>query len=644
MDATVASSAVRRIPLIPTVVPRAWWVRTLMVAVVWIAAAGCTMLTAPYIHGMTFAFFWVSVLFAAWSTGIWHAIVLSLASVVAANIIGHESVAVDDITLSDVIDVTSFVVASLFVSALASRESRTSTALRAGESQFRTLTEVSPVGIIIASPLLESVYLNPRAREITGLEAHEITADAWRDLMHPDDREAAMALNTAFRERRLDEYTSESRLVRHDGDVRWVRVMARWMRRDDGMPVAMVLALDDVTRERQLEARLQHAQKMEAVGQLAGGIAHDFNNLLTVITGNLEFLRDELPAQHPAQQDLQHIAAAADRARLLVKQLLAFGRRQMLKPQEIDLGEALRQAERWFARVLGDEISCRVRVAPGQSLRVRADPTQLDQVLLNLAVNARDAMLTARYGREGTGGELRLEADRLRLTVADLEAWPPLQAGEYVRLRASDTGHGMDDATRARVFEPFFTTKDIGHGSGLGLAMVEGIVAQSGGAIKVESRLGLGTTFTILLPAVDRTVENIERRTAPERTAVPAHGVILVVEDERTVRRTTRRTLVRAGYEVHEASNGVEALEKWGARGAELTAVVTDIRMPHMSGTELARQLRLSTPNLPIVFVSGYNDELDRLHSAYDVFLEKPFTRAALLDAVERAQAARGVS
>ena len=264
----------------------------------------------------------------------------------------------------------------------------------------------------------------------------------------------------------------------------------------------MVLALDDLTRERVLEAQLQHAQKMEAVGQLAGGIAHDFNNLLTVVSGNLEFLRHDLPAQHPAQEDVTQIASAVERARLLVKQLLAFGRRQMLRPQVVDIADAVTEAQSWFARLLGEKIRCVVEVNaphPG-ALQVMIDRAQLEQVLLNLAMNARDAMLTADHGHHGCGGDLFITADRVLLSADDLDEWAPLAPGPYVRLRVRDTGHGMDEPTRHRAFDPFFTTRPLGKGSGLGLATVEGIVAQSGGTVRVESTIGEGTVFTILLP------------------------------------------------------------------------------------------------------------------------------------------------
>jgi PAS domain S-box-containing protein len=604
---------------------------------VWLVAFGLTTVTGAYIDRATFVFFWMAVLFAAWYAGLVSAIAAALAAVLAVNVQMLREQGSSALGLSELLTLGIFVVASTLVSALAARLSRTANALRRSETQFRTLAEVAPVGIVIASPDFETIYVNPRALEIAGSPAEGLTMARWQSLVHPDDRQAVLDANTPFRLGLADQYTNEYRIMAAGDEIRWVRIMSRWVRGENGHRAGLVMTLDDVSRERQLEGRLQQSQKMEAVGQLAGGIAHDFNNVLTVIMSNLEFLRDEFPPENPLHQDFAHISAAAERARALVKQLLAFGRRSMLQPRHVNLVEALQQADRWFNRVLGDEIECRIEVDATQPLVVRVDPTQLDQVLLNLAVNARDAMLTSRYGTEGHGGVLRFQASRFELTAAEASKWAPLSPGSYVRLDARDTGHGMDAATRARVFEPFFTTKDVGRGSGLGLATVEGIVAQSGGAIRVDSTPGAGTTFTILFPEASSPA-TLEPAAAdePRSPRPPAHGTVLVVEDERAVRRTTRRMLVRAGYTVHECANGAEAIERWGDRAQELSVVVTDMRMPIMGGAELARALRLRAPNLPFVFVSGFHEAHDALKEGIDVFLEKPFSKEEMLEALDR--------
>jgi nitrogen-specific signal transduction histidine kinase/CheY-like chemotaxis protein len=408
----------------------------------------------------------------------------------------------------------------------------------------------------------------------------------------------------------------------------------------------MIDTVEDVTAQRQLEERLRQAQKMEAVGQLAGGIAHDFNNLLTVISGNLEFVQGDLPADlpadHPTRGDLAEIASAAERARTLVRQLLAFSRKQPVRMCPLQVGEVVRGAERLLRRVIGEEIVLDVALddlhAPAAV--VHADPGQLEQVLMNLAVNARDAMLTPMHGHPGTGGTLTIETAAVTLSADEARAWDGLAAGPHVRLRVQDTGHGMDALTRSHVFEPFFTTKDVGAGTGLGLATVFGIVRQAGGAVQVESAPGAGTTFTMLLPVTadaDASVPSAGRD-AEDRAAPGA--TVLLVEDEAPVRTTTRRVLERSGYVVLEARHGADALLLWARHGTAVDAVVTDLRMPEMGGRELVARLREVRPTLPVVFLSGYTERAGALDDEREVFVDKPFASEALLAALQRAIAA----
>jgi PAS domain S-box-containing protein len=386
---------------------------------------------------------------------------------------------------------------------------------------------------------------------------------------------------------------------------------------------------------RALEERLRQAQKMEAVGQLAGGVAHDFNNLLTVIAGNLEFVQADLPGDHPVRPDLDEIGRASERARGLVRQLLTFSRKQPVRPQRVALGELVRGAEKMLRRVIGEEITLAVDVADGVP-PVHADPGQLEQVLLNLAVNARDAMLTPLHGHPGTGGTLRLEVGRVALTAAEARAWDGVTAGEWVRLVVRDSGHGMDAATRAHAFEPFFTTKAVGTGTGLGLASAFGTVRQAGGAIRVESAPGRGAAFTILLPpdGAERDDGEAARPAAP----APAPALtVLLVEDEAPVRVAMRRMLERRGCAVLEARHGADALLVWRAHRARVGAVVTDLRMPEMGGRELIALVRAEAPSLPVVFVSGYSDQGPPADAGpHDAFVEKPLSADALLAALQR--------
>ena len=456
----------------------------------------------------------------------------------------------------------------------------------------------------------------------------------WLATVHVDDRvRVAEGLDAVRASSDRASWEDSYRFLRADG--MWVDVLDRcYVDRDDtGRAIRMIGAMEDVTAERQLEARLRQAQKMEAIGQLAGGIAHDFNNLLTVISGNLEFARGDLPTEHPVAPDLDEIAAATERARTLVRQLLTFSRQQPVQPRVVQVDEVVRGMERLLRRVIGEEIVFEVHVEPG-SAPVLIDPGQLEQVLMNLVVNARDSLLTARHGHAGTGGSLTVEVTPRALTMLERGTWGELSAGRYVQLSVRDTGHGMDRHTQAHLYEPFFTTKDVGTGTGLGLATVHGIVQHAGGGIRVDSAPGLGTTFTILLPAVDTTAAPLAPVTAPA-AAPEATATILVVEDETPVRTIVRRTLERQGYQVLEARHGADALLLWRRHRERVDAVITDMRMPEMGGEELVKQLRAERADLPVVFVSGYAEESSAaLVRRGDRFVEKPFTTDVLLSAL----------
>jgi PAS domain S-box-containing protein len=535
-------------------------------------------------------------------------------------------------------------------------------ALRESEERFRQLADnVSEIfWLVDLAPTLTGsrvIYVNPAYTRITGNPVDTV-ADSpvlGFDQIAADDLprviEAARAV--ADGEARTLEY----RLAVTGLPERVVRTRMFPIRDAAGHVVRIGGLTEDVTEQHSLEDRLRQAQKMEAVGQLAGGVAHDFNNLLTVIGANLAFVRAELGPAHTSENDLLGIADAAERARSLVRQLLSFSRKQAVHPRPLDLGELVRGAERLLQRVLGEDVALRVRVGPGP-LVVHADPGQLEQVLMNLAVNARDAMHTPRHGHAGTGGVLTVEI-------------AAVQAGGWVELTVRDTGHGMTVAERARVFDPFFTTKAVGQGTGLGLATVFGTVSQAGGTVAVHSEPGCGATFTIRLPAVDPGAAvsatdarghgaNTDASTAlaPPANAVPAaahgsgidgHGTaarpgatVLLVEDEPPVRNTTRRMLERLGYTVVEAENGAAGLRVWTRDRAEIDAVVTDLRMPELGGRGLAARLRAERPALPIVFMSGYAEEFaGETNGTAEPVLEKPFTVAALGEALAAVLPAR---
>ncbi len=375
-------------------------------------------------------------------------------------------------------------------------------------------------------------------------------------------------------------------------------------------------------REAALEHELQRAQKLEAIGRLAGGIAHDFNNLLTAILGYAELIALQLPKHHPMLDDLREIKKAGERATSLTRQLLAFSRRQVLQTRVLDLNAVIQEISKMLDRLIGENIEL-VSVLDRHLGRVKADPSQIEQVLMNLAVNARDAM--------PDGGKLTIETCNADLGELDVQGKVELQPGAYVRLTVSDTGCGIDEATQKKIFEPFFTTKGTGQGTGLGLATVYGIVKQSGGDIVVESDVGRGTIFAIYLPQVAAAAEQEPVHDAP--AAARGRETILVVEDEDALRDLVRVVLNRHGYAVFEARNGEEAVALASRSSSRIDLLVSDVVMPKMGGFELAQRLSPLRPEMKVLFVSGYtDDDVASLCSFKEgmPFLQKPFTPDAL--------------
>lgn len=378
---------------------------------------------------------------------------------------------------------------------------------------------------------------------------------------------------------------------------------------------------------KQSEQQLRQAQKMEAVGRLAGGVAHDFNNMLTAILGYTEILLGGFEPKDQRRQDLEEVIQAAKRAAALTQQLLAFSRRQVLSPRVVELNAVVSGIKNMLQRIIGEDIE--VQVLPDPALgRVRVDPGQIEQVILNLAVNARDAM--------PKGGRLTLKTANMVLDGEALTGHPGTKPGPYVQLSVADTGSGMDEETKTHLFEPFFTTKERGKGTGLGLSTVYGIVKQSGGYIYVESQVGMGTVFKILFPRVEAQAEPPEPALPPARP-VRASEAILLVEDEDVVRGLASRILRRAGYTVLEARHPEDALRIFDQRRSPIHLMLTDVVMPGISGPELARKLGAGQPNLKVLFMSGYTDEeisRDTPLRPGHTLLPKPFTPGELLKRV----------
>jgi len=386
-----------------------------------------------------------------------------------------------------------------------------------------------------------------------------------------------------------------------------------------GQVTGMLSLAADVTEMRQLEVQYRQAQKMEAVGRLAGGIAHDFNNLLTAIIGTTALVLEDRGLESRARLDIEEIEKAAKRAAGLTRQLLIFSRQQVLEPRALDLNALVVDLERMLQRLIGEDIELRTKPAALLGA-VRADPGQMEQAIVNLVVNARDAM--------PKGGRLTIETADVELDRSYVAAHVPTRPGPYVLLAISDTGVGMDGATKARLFEPFFTTKDPGRGTGLGLATVYGIVKQSGGYIWAYSELGHGTTFKIYLPRVAQTPETRESTISP---LTPARGseTLLVVEDQEEVRKLTKRVLEAQGYTVLAAGNGFEALEIVDRHPTQIHLMITDVVMPGMNGRELAQRASARRSDLKVLYVSGYTGEAVLQHRLLEpgvAFLQKPFT------------------
>jgi two-component system, cell cycle sensor histidine kinase and response regulator CckA len=457
-------------------------------------------------------------------------------------------------------------------------------------------------------------YWNQGAERLYGWTRSEALGKVFDELLdtqYPSPPERVRA-------RLLEEGRWEGELVqsRHDGER--LTVLSRWTleRGSEGDPAAALIINTDLTLRFRLEAQLRQSQKMEAIGTLAGGVAHDFNNMLTSIIGFSHLLLQELEGDSPLREFVDEIRKAADRAASLTRQLLTFSRRQLLNPAVVDLNSVVQNLSGMFRRLIGEDIAFEIVLEPELG-RVRIDPGQIEQAIVNLVINARDAM--------PRGGRLTIATSNAEIS-ADAGQPPEAPNGPSVVLAVSDTGTGMDAETRARIFEPFFTTKPIGKGTGLGLSTVYGLVQQSGGHISVSSEPGRGTTFRISLP---RTEEQAEAA-APSTEKHAGHGseVVLLVDDEEAVRSLTRRILKSKGYNVLEAGSGDDALERARKYPGRIDLLLTDVVMPGQSGPEIAQALSRERPDLKVLYVSGYADDDTVARGLLKTgvsFLQKPF-------------------
>ena len=500
---------------------------------------------------------------------------------------------------------------------------RAEEALRASEAQFRRFIENLPLGVYRSTPDGRVLMANPALLRMLGY-------DSWQELafrnVEGEGFEAGYP-RSAFREqieREGEARGLEAAWKRRDGSVIFVRESARAFRADDGRVLYYDGIVEDVTERRRLEEQLRQAQKMEAVGRLASGVAHDFNNLLTIIMGYSDLLLERVSLPDGMRSPVKEIEKAADQAASLTRQLLAFTRKQVLQPHIVDLNSLLTNVDKMLRRMIGKNIELVTHLPSGLG-RVNADPGQIEQVITNLAVHARDAM--------PQGGQLTLEAANVELDSSYASSQESVLPGHYVMIAVSDTGIGMDAETRARILQPFFPAKQRGEGMGLGLATLYGIVRQSEGHIWVYSEPGKGTTFKVYLPRIDQAVEVIAPTQVPVDELSRGSETILLAEDEEAVCSLVRGVLESRGYDVLETKGANDALEIGERHKKHIHLLLTDVVMPQMSGRELAEHLAPLHPETKVLYMSGYADHAVVQHGLLEpgtVFLQKPFTPDAL--------------
>jgi two-component system, cell cycle sensor histidine kinase and response regulator CckA len=494
----------------------------------------------------------------------------------------------------------------------------------------------APVGIICVSGRTGRYeFVNREFARLIGRDREEILAgdpfEIWQTVTHPDDLDAEQEAVARLASGEIASFELDKRFVLPNGDARWVHVRCLGTRDQNQRLAAMTVFFTDLQPQRdlaqsrdRLEAQLRRSQRLEALGRLAGGVAHDFNNLLLIIMGYSEILRSALPADSPLRQHVEPILQSSQRAAELTRQLLAYSHRQVLKPEAFDLNESIQRTQRLLAGLLGDRVELKTRLLAQQ--QVFFEPSQMQQVIVNLAINARDAM--------PNGGTFEFETHDATVAAGEVCGLAP---GSYVLLVVRDSGTGIPEHVLPHIFEPFFTTKEVGQGSGLGLSMVEGIVRQSGGAVSVTTSVGQGTTFEVYLPRASDAKPSARYAAAKALPHSVAFETVLVCDDDDGVRKLLVDILEFRAYKILEARNGRHALEVAQAYGGPIHLLITDVVMPQLGGVELAQALRETQPNLSVLYLSGYPEQPEVLALALDPrtqFLAKPFLPSDLTSAV----------
>ncbi|MEO7931744.1 MAG: response regulator [Chthoniobacterales bacterium] len=500
--------------------------------------------------------------------------------------------------------------------------------LEASEQSFANAFEYAPIGMALASPDGQFLKVNRSLCETVGYSEAELLSRTFQDITHAEDLEADMEHMRQLLEGKTRFYQMEKRYLHRDGRAVTILLSVSLVRNPLGEPLYFISQIQDITANKQLEAQFVEAQKMEVIGQLAGGVAHDFNNILAVIMGYGNLMMLELAPDGFPRKCAEEIQQAAERAVALTRQLLVFSRKQTVQPVVLDLNRVIEDLDKMLRRLIDENIELTILPVP-EIGHIKADAGQVGQVLMNLVVNARDAM--------PNGGKLKIAASNVTLGEDKARNQPGMEPGDYVLLTVSDTGTGMTDEVKERLFEAFFTTKPKGQGTGLGLATCQTIVKQSNGFIAVESRLGQGTIFRVYFPVVEQPL-TISAEQLMEGPLPRGTETLLLVEDEPSVRHLAASVLEAQGYTVLRANNGQDGLHMAREhKGEPISLVVTDVIMPRMGGKVMAEWLQATYPDIKILFTSGYTDDAIAKHGVLETgvhFLPKPYTTSILIQRV----------
>jgi PAS domain S-box-containing protein len=464
---------------------------------------------------------------------------------------------------------------------------------------FRATFEQAAVGVAHVQPDGRYLLVNQKMCDILGYTREDLLGKTFQEITHPYDLTPNLENVRKVLADEIKNFSMEKRCIRKNGSLIWVNLTVSLVRDLQGSPVYFISVVEDISEHKKLEEQLFQAQKMEAIGQLAGGIAHDFNNLLTAVIGYGHLLKAEVTKDEQASSYVNQILSASERAAVLTNELLTFSRKQIIRPQPVDLNNTIREVEKLLSRIIGEDIEF-TTILSDKDLTITADSTQIEQLLLNLATNARDAM--------PDGGSIIISTDRVELGMEFIKVYGYGKPGPYALIAFEDTGTGMDERTKERIFEPFFTTKAVGKGTGLGLAMVYGIIKQHEGYINAYSEPGKGTTFKIFLPLIQAKAE--DKQPAGVSPVIAGTETILIGEDDLYVRKFIKEMLLKNGYTIFEAVDGEDAVRVFSANQNEINLVILDVIMPKKNGKDVYNEIIKMNPGMKVIFISGYSSDI----------------------------------